>query len=46
MLINEDYLYDNKIQDWLKYMREHTEEFPVYLSWVHGITGSTLKHSA
>ena len=38
MLINEDYLYDNKLLDWVKYMREHTEEFPVYLSWVHGIT--------
>lgn len=29
---------EQKLQQWLDYMAENPEEFPVYLSWFHGIT--------
>ena len=29
---------EKKLNDWIRYMREHPDEFPAYISWFHGIT--------
>lgn len=29
---------EEKLKDWIQYMREHPDEFPAFISWFHGIT--------